>query len=211
MTENNTLDLDGALTWLKRVAGIDDDYIAKWPAEAWAEWARAMYAGNGDPRGTNPSVPTWMQPHLGRWHVDFGGPYPSVAQLWPTTHHWFAEADDHADFSLAVDEPMNDWSPRVDQLRAAWEAAAAHGATPLLSISVVPAEPWGKAVTGEIEAFYVVGVDLSAQLIDELTLIFGTSPGRSAAYARDVDELLVHADLPPLPGAEVQSWEWMYG
>lgn len=133
------------------------------------------------------------------------------SQLWPSTHNWFAEIDARADFSLAVDEPMDDWSPTVDQLQVAWEAVAAHGATPLLSIRVVPAQPWGKSVTGEIEAFYVVGTGLGAQLIEELTLILGTSPGRSAAYARNADELLVHAGLPPLPGAEVRSWEWMYG
>lgn len=209
---NNTLDLDGALRWLKRVAGVDDDYIAKWPVEAWAEWARAMHAGNGDPRGVNPTVPTWMQPHLGRWHLDFSGPYPSVAQLWPTAHNWFAEADTHDDFFLEVEELMEGvWFPTVEQVRAAWECAASAGATPLLSITVVPAEPWGKAVAAQLEAFYVIGVDLTPQLIDQVTGIFGSAPGRSAGLARNVDEILTHADRSPLPGAEVRSWEWMYG
>lgn len=205
-------DLESALHWLKGVAGIDDSYISRWPNKAWEEWARAMHAGNDDPRGVNPSVPAWMQPHLGRWHLDFSGPYPSVGQLWPTAHDWFSDADVHEDFSLRVEELMDGvWFPTVGQVRAAWECAAAAGATPLASITLVPAEPWGSAVVAELEAFYVVDINLSAQLIEQITTIFGHAPGRSAALAGDVAEILVHADLPPVPGAEVRSWEWMYG
>ena len=136
---STTLDLDGALVWLKTVAGIDDDYIARWPAAAWAEWAKAMYA---DREGANPAVPAWMQPHLGTWHQDFSGPFPCVAQLWPSAHNWFAEADLHGDLSLGIEGP-EDRQPTLAQVRAAWEYATARGATPLLSISVVPTAPHG--------------------------------------------------------------------
>lgn len=37
--DSSTIDLTPALSWLKRVAGIDDAYIARWPEAAWVEWA----------------------------------------------------------------------------------------------------------------------------------------------------------------------------
>lgn len=210
--DSSTIDLTPALSWLKRVAGIDDAYIARWPEAAWVEWARAMYAGNDNPRGVNPSAPAWMQPHLGRWHQDFSGPFPSVAQLWPTAHDWFAESDVHDDFALRIEElEEGTWFPTVESVRAAWECAASNGAQPLLSMTVVPAEPRGSAVVAELEAFYVVRVELNDQLVDQLVSILSAAPGRTSVLARDVDEVLAHAELPPLSGAEVRSWEWMYG
>jgi len=201
------LDLKSALSWLKRVAGIDDDYIARWPAAAWTEWAKAMHA---DRHGPNPSVPEWMQPHLGTWHQDFSGPFPCVAQLWPSAHNWFAEADNHLDFSLVIEEPNDNQQPTLAQVRAAWEYATVRGATPLLSISVVPATPYGDAVTGEIEAFYVVGTKLDGLggALDRILDSTGTAVGD---LARDAASVMQHAGLAAHPEEELRAWEWMYG
>lgn len=196
-----TAELHDALHWLKRVAGIDDRYIEQWPTAAWAEWAKAMRAGRDS---SNPSVPVWMRPLLGPWHWDFSGPFPCVAQLWPTAHNWFTEADAHDDFTLEVAEPAEEDAPTLDQLREAWQLANDHGATPLMNVSVVPAEPYGAAVTGEVEAFYIVGHVLDPELVERIARVLGAEGAATSATTRALSaaasELLTHAGRPPHRG-----------
>lgn len=212
MTELESVELHNALHWLKGVAGIDDQYIERWPTAAWAEWAKAMHAGRDS---INPSVPSWMQPLLGPWHWDFSGPFPCVAQLWPTAHDWFTEADTHDDFTLEVEEPVDEHAPTLDQLREAWQLATDQGATPLMNVSVVPAEPYGVAVTGEVEAFYIVGHSLDPELVDRIARLLGvdgtTTSARTRATSTAAGELLTHAGRDAIDGGELRAWEWMYG
>ena len=211
MTELGTVELRDDLRWLKGVAGIDDQYIARWPTAAWAEWAKAMHAGRDS---INPSVPSWMQPLLGPWHRDFSGPFPSVAQLWPTAHDWFTEADTHDDFTLEVEELVDESEPALDQLRAAWQLATDQGATPLMSMSVVPAAPYGAAVTGEVEAFYIVGQSLDSELVDRIARLLGadgaTTSVITTATSTTAGELLAQAGRDAIDGGELRAWEWMY-
>jgi hypothetical protein len=202
------LDLEADLEWLKGVAGLDDDYLAQWDKAAWEQWARALRA---DPHGPNPSVPAWMRPLLTRWRCDFTGPQPSVAQLWPTDHDWFTEAEVHRDLTLTVLEAWQEPAPTLSQVRQAWEHATAQGATALMNLTVVPAEPWGEAVTGEIEAFYVTTPFPDPTLGEELTQIMGAPGHPKAAPFRNVTELMHYAGLPgPGAAASMLTWEWMY-
>lgn len=187
--------LDRDLTWLKRVAGVDDEYLARWDRALWAEWSKSMHAQRDAPC---PSVPRWMAPKLVDWHQDFSLPYPCVAQLWPTMEAWFQEADDHDDLTLIIQEPGEGYSPTLAKVRQAWEFAADRAVTPALAISVVPHRDIRGAVIGEIEAFYVTDI---AQPFDEIS--------------GDLAEILgADGAAPPLalPGVErALGWEWMYG
>ena len=192
--------LQQSLEWLKGVAGLDDEYLARFPSEAWEQWALAMHA---DGRGLNPTVPLWMQPVLGPWHHDFSGPFPCIAQLWPTGHDWFTEADVHDDFTLTVEGPLDHEPPTLVQLRDAWTLTRHVGATPLANVSVVPAEPWGHAVAGEIEAFYAVGLRLEdGPLAAQLNELLGF-PGSPRPYMpRDGAHALQLAGLPAVGYAD---------
>lgn len=217
MNDLETHDLDDALQWLKNVSGVDDRYIAQWPRAAWEQWARAMYTyPNEYPNEANPSVPDWMQPHLGSWQGDFSAPYPCVAQLLPTAHDWFAEAVTREDFTLGDAELTGDAladsaTPTVEQLHQAWKLAKDSGATPLISLSIVPAEPYGHAVVGEIEAFYVVGNPLRHELLQGITELLGVEGAARSVLKSDANEMLTLAGREPVNGAELHTWEWMYG
>ncbi|WP_424468069.1 hypothetical protein [Pseudoclavibacter helvolus] len=196
-----------SLGWLKKAAGVDDEYLSRWPSEAWWQWHLAMRA---DPQGPNPAVPTWMRPLLGRWHRDFGMPFPCVGQLWPTTREWFGEADTHADLTLRVETTTDGGEPNLTQLRAAWTRAVDLHLTPVLSMSLEPAAPWGEAVVGTIEAFYVIGGKAPWQEHEEalgpddrasFAQILGT-PGASTSV------MLTNSDTQGLP---LLAWEWLYG
>lgn len=202
------LNLEADLQWLKGVAGLDDDDLARWDRAAWEQWARALRA---DPHGPNPAVPAWMQPLLTRWHVDFSAPLPSVAQPWPTAHDWFTETEAHRDLTLTVLEAWQEPAPTLGQVRQARDHATAQGATALMNLTVVPAKPWGAAVTGEIEAYYVAIPVPDPTLEAELAQIMG-APGESTeAPFRNVTELMHYAGLPALRvRACMLTWEWMY-
>lgn len=184
------------LDWLKSRAGVDDDYLAKWPRVAWDEWARAMRAGRGNPC---PSVPAWMRLLMPEWHWDFSLPFPCVAQLWPTSHDWFTEAESHDDLVLVVEAPAEGWWPQLDQLREAWRLATVHELNPRMMVSVVPvvsASGQLDGVAAEIEAFYVDVVPETASVIAQLEAILGAYAGPSVG---------------PQRGESVLAWEWMYG
>lgn len=206
--KTNQLVLQADLDWLKNVAGMDETSIAGWDTAAWGQWSTAMHA---DPHGPNPSVPAWMRPLLTRWHVDFSGPLPSVAQLWPTGHDWFAETDGHPELTLTVNEAWEVPAPSLTQLRQAWEYAASQGATPLVNLTVVPAAPWGEAVVGQIEAFYVFTDTPGPDTAEVLAQIMDAPGSSRATPFPDVMQLMHVAGLPS-PGAEasLQAWEWIY-
>lgn len=198
--------LQESLGWLKAGSGVDDEYLSRWPAEAWWQWRRAMHS---DPQGPNPAVPGWMRPLLDRWYEDFGQPVPCVAQLWPTTHDWFREADAHDDLTLRVETTVNGTEPTLAQLRAAWALALELDLTPVLSMSLEPAAPWGESVVGAIEAFYVIG---------------GKAPWRETVEALNSTQSAAFAEALGSPGASSSvmlsfgdthglpwlSWEWFY-
>lgn len=201
--------LDNALAWLKRVAGVDDDYLSRWSTDEWAEWANAMRTNSSEP---NPSVPVWMRAHLGQWHRDFSGPFPSVAQLWPTAHNWFAEADTHADFTLTVSEAVGVATPTLDDVRTLWDCATARGFIPLLAVTMIPGQPVGEAVIGEIEAVYVIGPAIDMRpLEDVFDHMIGMTGASSTVTTDNAGELMGHAGLNPRQGDVLRAWEWLYG
>lgn len=202
------LELRADIEWLKNVAGMAEASIAEWDTAAWEQWSKAMHA---DPHGPNPSVPAWMQPLLTRWHVDFSAPFPSVAQLWPTGHDWFAETDAHPELTLTVDEAWDGPAPSLAQVRQAWQYADSQGATPLVNLTVVPAAPWGEAVVGQIEAFYVVTQTPALDISEGLARILDAPGAYRATPFPDVTQLMHHAGL-SAPGAEacLHAWEWIY-
>lgn len=208
MTEP-TATLDSALVWLKRVAHVDDEYLNRWSQAEWAEWARAMRTNPSDP---NPSVPAWMRPHLGQWHRDFSGPFPSIAQLWPTAHNWFAEADTHPDLTLTITEAVGVATPTLDDVRTLWDCATARDITPLLAVTMIPGQPVGEAFIGEIEAVYMVGATTDMQSLDEVfDHMIGMIGASSTGTADNASELMRHAGLNPRAGDALRAWEWTYG
>ena len=205
---NEVVELDSALGWLKKVSGIDDAYIAQWPERAWVQWAKAMHGKRGE---ENPAVPDWMQPHLGSWHYDFSLPFPQVGQLWPTAHDWFAETENHPEFTLSIDEPDEEEQRfTLTQLRTAWHLARTQGATPMMNMLLLPQSPWGEVIEGTIEAFYVIGSDLSNALQDQLDQLMGTK-GRPNSVTGTAEELALHAGLTVSSPPQLRAWEWMYG
>lgn len=189
-----------ALEWLKGAAAIDNAYISRWDMAAWDQWARAATA---DPAGPCPSVPAWMQPLLEDWHTDFSLPQPSVAQLLPTGHDWFTESDTHPDLTLLVEGAEGEQAPTLAQVRQAWSRAVEGGVQPFVAMHVVPAVPWGVAVVGQIEAFYVAGEGTSVrELTNELDRILSVPSG---APVVPLDARTDH------PAPLVRAWEWMYG
>ena len=196
------------LEWLKRATGVDDEYLAKWPRVVWDEWARAMRTNGDEPC---PSVPAWMRPLIPVWHWDFSLPQPCVAQLWPTEHDWFSEADRHSDFVIKLDAPSEGWYPSESAVREAWTLAARHALQPKLAMGVepvaVPAFAAGydavdtgryelEGVAGMVEAFYVDRTSGKDDIVAQLTRILGASPAPS---------------IGPLQGEDVLAWEWIYG
>jgi hypothetical protein len=144
------------LEWLKRVAGIDDSYINRWSRAEWDQWSRAMHTLRD---AECPSVPQWMGMLMPAWWNDFSLPFPCVAQLWPSMHAWFTEAELHSDLTLEVEEPAEGYCPRLEQVRLAWAYTASRGASPSMSLCMVPGEPVGEAVVGRIDAFYASNAD----------------------------------------------------
>ncbi|OAZ41439.1 hypothetical protein A9Z40_01820 [Microbacterium arborescens] len=191
---------EASFDWLKRTTGVDDWYIAQWPMEAWAEWERAMHAPADGPC---PAVPGWMQPLLGRWHEQFSLPFPSVAQQWPSTVDWFAQADEHDDLTLMQDRD----GPTVDELREAFRLAQERSATPALSATIVPTQPWGEHVAAELEAFYIVGSErVVSGLVDKLDVLLGWPSRPRPVMPFDYASL-----CPDVADPRVRGWEWMYG
>jgi hypothetical protein len=152
-----------------------------------------------------------MRPLLGEWHRDFSLPFPCVAQLWPTAHDWFTEDDEHPDFTLEVEAPAEGDAPTLDQIRQAWQLATDSGATPLMNVSVVPAEPWGVAVTGMVEALYVVGQALEPELLDRIADSLGANVLTTPALNLDAEPILTSAGFDAIGDAHAWAWEWLYG
>ena len=171
-----------SLDWLKWVSGINDDEIARWDPQAWAQWEQAMLARRDQ---ECPSVPAWMRPLMEQWSWDFSAPHPTVAHLWPTSVDWFAHARDHQDLQLRIygvegeDFPTAEDLPTVEGCQRAWELARQAGADPYLSMSVLPTKPYGKAVIGELEGFAVVTAKGAAtELLGDITHALGYPNGR---------------------------------
>ena len=90
---------------------------------------------------------------------------------------------------------MGDTAPDVNAVSRAWAVARRNGGRPALTVSLLPAAPWGRAVTGAIEALYVTDVDE-----DQAGLITAILDRRPAA------PLLVPPD--GWATGPVHAWEW---
>lgn len=211
MRKSQILKLQRSLSWLKNVANIDDDYIKRWSPAEWEAWQAAMLA---DPRGDNPSVPTWMNPLIrDSWHNDFSFPFPQVGQLLPSAHPWFQEAFRRDDFSLKISEPMEGDFPQLSQVEAACNAATLREWTPLLSLVIEPTRQPG-VVVGALEAFYIVAPVASSDDVVELMQAHDL-PGvttRLAGPAGNSRDLLTFAGMTE-PEFDHVAWasEWLYG
>lgn len=185
-------ELQDALSWLKKVSGVDDEYLAKWDVTEWMAWYRAMACLTMTP---NPSVPTWLAEIIASdWSKDWSRPWPSVGQLWPTAHDWFVEDQQRDDFHLRVAIPETESgtpSPDLQQLHQAWRLAAQRPDTaPLVMLDLLPQHAMAKNVTGEISAFTVVGQRLNPALTNQLSTILSRPSQRQSLY---FDEDLRHA------------------
>jgi len=187
MTTTDTIrvdDLKAALEWLKWVAGVDDDHLARWDVAEWAQWYRAMDASIGD--AVNPCVPSWINDIIrDDWSRDWSAPWPSIGQLWPTAHDWFVAAANHDDFVLKVAEADQDGEHHVSHLgqldKAWWAAHETVGAAGLLQIDLLPPAPGTDVIIGEISAFYVVVNGEQDKLTQELHQLLGKSTGVDAS------------------------------
>lgn len=192
-------ELLSALAWLKKVAGVDDEYLGRWTPLEWRQWQVAMRSRRDEPC---PSVPAWMQPLMPEWSWDFSLPWPCVAQLWPTSHDWFSEARERGDFRLEVEEPAEGWAPTLDQLEEAWGIATRAGAAPQLAMNVLPAVTRAgedvelSGVSGAIEAFYIAASPSNDAVRDQLEATLRRAGARP---------------IGPLAGEPVLAWEWLYG
>ena len=188
-TDDETAEL---LNQLKRASGVNDEWLARWDYEAWRQWGRAMTA---DPDGPCPGAPDWMQSFKPHWHdVDFFCPLPCVGRVAYSEANWPALAVEHDDLTLSA-ELMGDTAPDVNAVSRAWAVARRNGGRPALTVSLLPAAPWGRAVTGAIEALYVTDVDE-----DQAGLITAILDRRPAA------PLLVPPD--GWATGPVHAWEW---
>lgn len=199
-----------SLDWLKSAAGIDDDYIKRWTPAEWEAWQAAMLA---DPAGMNPSVPDWMQPLIqGKWHNDFSLPFPQVAQLLPSAHPWFMEAQRRSDFSLSVTEPIDFAFPLLSQLETVFNEAVLREWTPLLSLMLQPTREPG-VIDGAIEALYIVAPATATEDVADLMRAHDL-PELSTALrgpSRTSQDLLAWCGL-PVPAEPLVAWgsEWIY-
>lgn len=129
--------------------------------EAWKQWAIAMSA---DPDAPCPALPGWMQPMALGWHPRRFLDRPAVARLVLSAEPWIPLARYNKD-DLAVEIATSSCTtdpPTLAAVEQAWAAGMTAG-LPTFTITFVPAQPWGKAVTGLIEAFEVF-VSSPAQL-----------------------------------------------
>lgn len=166
-------ELSSGLAWMKRVSGVDDEYIAQWDISEWAQWYRAMTSSKRTP---NPCVPSWMHDIIGDdWSKDWSLPFPSIGQLWPTAHNWFVEHDSRDDFQLTVIEPAprpyaTRWAPTLQQLDQAWHLAKTHPeSVPLMMVDLLPATSDSPVITGEVSAFIVAAKTFQSDLVEALT------------------------------------------
>ncbi|MGJ0202770.1 hypothetical protein NHL51_01245 [Leucobacter sp. gxy201] len=201
--------LERDLAWLKRVAGVDDTYLARWSDAEWRAWQAAMHTA---PNAPNPSVPEWMRPIIhGNWHHDFSIPFPQVAQLWPSGHDWFA-AQSHEDFRLEVEAADQGESPDLSALALAWTVALFSGWKPFMSLTILPTTQDG-SVVGAIEAFYIAAPEEQSEQVRERmnTLHLPTPTNKLLGPAREANELFAYSGF-QVPTAPHIAWgsEWMY-
>jgi hypothetical protein len=138
-----------------------------------------------------------MRPLVRPWRSDFDVPFPCVARVSSSGHDWFAEAGEHPEsFRLSMTFFGIPGMPSVAEVEGAWRWAAGQGLSPVLSMSLVPAAPWGQAVVGAVEALCVDGP--GEEQVDVLASFLGRGRLR-----RD-----------PLEGFTASrpvAWEWVVG
>ena len=185
-------------------AGVDEGYLSRWPVDAWVEWSRALevFSSGGvllrpDAWLECPVLPGWMRPLVRPWRGEFDVPFPCVARVSSSGHDWFAEAGEHPEsFRLSMTFFGIPGVPSVAEVEEAWRWAAGQGLSPVLSMSLVPAAPWGQAVVGAVEALCVDGP--SEEQVDVLASFLGRSRLRRN----------------PLEGFTARrpvAWEWAVG
>lgn len=216
MTTTETVrvdDLKAGLEWLKWVAGVDDDYLARWDVAEWAQWYRAMDASIGS--GVNPCVPSWINEIIHNdWSRDWSQPWPCIGQLWPTAHDWFVAEANHDDFVLQVaqgDQAGEAGGPHLSHVWNAWWAAHEHpNAAALLRMDLLPPAPGDAAVIGEISAFYVVSVGEHEKLTRQLEQILGQTSDALHGNEITVNTMAVKAGVRPIEQARMgYQWDWM--
>ena len=178
-----------------QVAGVDEGYLSRWPVEAWVEWSRALEVFSSGGVLLRPDA--WLECLVRPWRSDFDVPFPCVARVSSSGHDWFAEAGEHPEsFRLSMTFFGIPGMPSVAEVEGAWRWAAGQGLSPVLSMSLVPAAPWGQAVVGAVEALCVDGP--GEEQVDVLASFLGRGRLR-----RD-----------PLEGFTASrpvAWEWVVG
>ena len=184
------------LRWLGRVAGVDRGYLMRWPWGAWEQWARVWDALESDPGARCACMPGWMGPLAPDWApVDASAPFPCVGVV-RSGHDWSAEAAVRGDFRLSAAFFGIVGMPGLEAIGRAWRWAAGEGLRPELSLSLVPAAPWGGALVGAIEGLCVDGADGA-----RVAVLAGLL-GEGRMRTRPVGEW---------GAADPTAWEWLVG
>lgn len=145
-----------AFDFLREVRETERQGIPLGPVlEPWKQWALAMSA---DPDGPCPGLPGWMQPMAQHWHPECFLDRPAVARLVLNDESWISLARyNKDDLSVEIARTRRTVkAPTLRMLDRAW-ASAYRSSLPTMTITFVPARPWGRAVTGLIEAFEIFG------------------------------------------------------
>lgn len=179
-----------------------------WDKRDWAAEALAQRTPAHDP---NPCVPDWMKPIIaGKWKGLFETPAPTVAELRPSAHDWFREADIHEDFSLGSVDTVHSWSPSIEQLRSAWYKTQVLGAVPLVHMEIAPDSGGGERhVTGFIEGFFVAAEGHNERIATDLFHILGKPPHVPIALNIGVirkEAGFAHSDH----RVTLMAWQWLF-
>lgn len=207
-TPTQRAELDRSLAWLKKLHGLDDEYINQWSDREWLAWHTALHT----PRwATNPCLPDWMNRDFNfDWYWDFSVPFPVVAQLWPTADDWFAEADRHDDLTIQIDEPMEGAFPDLATLRTAWERATELGLVPMLYMTVTAHPERDRHIIGGFEAFAVVGEPHQTDALAEIEKLMPEPGSDQLCLADSPRELLQRTNqFPNRDDYFGREWRWL--
>lgn len=207
-TPTQRAELNRSLAWLKKVGGLDDEYLNRWSDQEWLAWQKAMLT----PRwATNPCLPDWMNRDFDfEWSHDFSLSFPQVAQLWPTADNWFLEADRHDDFTLEIDEPMEGEFPDLATLRGAWVRAAELGLVPMMHMIVKPHPELEGHVIGVLDALVVVGEPHQADAVSEIEKLMPVPGADYLRFGESPRDLLQSTNQFPQRDEYIgREWGWL--
>ncbi|WP_181819325.1 hypothetical protein [Curtobacterium sp. AG1037] len=200
--------LDG---FIAAVGGDDPVYTGQWPRVEWQAAYNAFQAFTRGPAGWRlapfAGMPEWLRQMVdGRAVPDTETPAPTLGRLWTERLNWFQVVDEHpADLVLWVDRPAQGHQVSAQQLRAAFDAVHAVGATPVLTVHLDPAiESEDLRTTVSIEALYVVDM-VGTMGADVAAAILGW-PGAEPYHFEQPSDVLNGAGL---QHGHVTAWEWL--